>query len=148
MKILNWRRGAGKTTALVRWAHDDPTRRVVIVATNARAIDLRRQHPDLRVMTAQSVAEGALRGFDHEITVDEVDAVLAVLLGRVPVAITMTADREPGPDDINEIPPARQEGHTIKLCDDPKAHEPHGWARAPRHRFSARSEIYTCPGRT
>lgn len=90
-------RGTGKTTLVCRWAAEKPESRVVVVA---HAVQLRSVRDLLEgfgltpaqaarcVIHASSVNQ--LRGRTVEVAVDEVDAVLAQVIGLNVVLATVT----------------------------------------------------------
>lgn len=99
MKIVMGARGTGKTVDCVRWAAQDPGRRVVVVANHSRARDLitiaRSRYPKLdanwgRVFVGPEPA--SLRGRDVEVYVDEFESVLGSLLGARISGVTTTAE--------------------------------------------------------
>lgn len=99
MRIVVGARGAGKSVDCVRWAAQDPGRRVVVVANHSRARDLiavaRTRYPKLDVNWGRVFVgpdPTSLRGRDVEVYVDEFESVLASLLGAPVAGVTTTAE--------------------------------------------------------
>lgn len=78
-------RRSGKTTRMVMWARED-SRRVILTFSYHRAIQIQREFPDMagRVFDFYDFQHGrqnGLRNHECEIGIDDLDMVLATMLG-------------------------------------------------------------------
>lgn len=108
-------RQSGKTSAIVRWAQDDPAHRAVLVRDQREADRLHAQHPDVEFIDWQTPTT-VLRGKGRFYGIDNLEAYVYHELGLDVVAYTATASDDTQPTD--EVKVARE---AVRLYADENA---------------------------
>jgi hypothetical protein len=123
MKVMNWPRMSGKTTAVIEWWAEDPLNRQIVVPTAQRKDQILGLLVDryqdtfttdfLRKAILNAGGAGVLlpagitTNRNKTLAIDELDAVLYTVFGRQVEIVTLTAERV--------APPAGEE-QTWKPC--------------------------------